>query len=190
MRRRPVVTILMLIIAVILTLPLRAQQKPVAPGFSPAHAALKGGATTAIPTPAKPFTEEQVRNMVRAGLGDESGAKLIEQRGIDFAPAEDFMQRLKAAGASEAFLKALRVAKHQPRPDEAAKKPLDQVQVILLLAGQVPSHRVSTLVRERGIDFDVKDDYLQEVRLGAGWRRRSLLRVCASQPYTGRLLQA
>ena len=25
--------------------------------------------------------------MVRDGFGDESGAKLIEQRGIDFAPA-------------------------------------------------------------------------------------------------------
>ena len=49
-------------------------------------------------SPAKPFTEEQVSNMVRDGFGDESGAKLIEQRGIDFAPAEDFLQTLKAAG--------------------------------------------------------------------------------------------
>jgi hypothetical protein len=61
MWRRAVVTILILVIAMILTLPMRAQQKP--------------------------FTQEQVSNMVRAGLGDESGAKLIEQRGIDFAPA-------------------------------------------------------------------------------------------------------
>jgi len=35
--------------------------------------------------------------MVRDGFGDESGTKLIEQRGIDFAPAEDFIQTLKAA---------------------------------------------------------------------------------------------
>ncbi len=62
-RRQPAVAILMLIIAVILTLPLRAQQKPVAPGFSPA----------------KPFTEEQVSNMVRARLGDDSGAKRVAQ---------------------------------------------------------------------------------------------------------------
>jgi hypothetical protein len=40
-------------------------------------------------SPAKPFTQEQVSNMVRDGFGDESGAKLIEQRGVDFAPAED-----------------------------------------------------------------------------------------------------
>ena len=50
-------------------------------------AALKGGATAA--TSAKPFTQEQVVSMVRDGFGDESGAKLIEQRGIDFAPLED-----------------------------------------------------------------------------------------------------
>jgi len=80
----------------ILTLPLRAQQKAVEPGLSPAHAALKGGATTAISSPAKPFTQEQVVSMVRAGLGNDSGAKLIEQRGIDFAPPEDVVQNLKA----------------------------------------------------------------------------------------------
>ena len=33
--------------------------------------------------------------MVRDGFGDESGAKLIEQRDIDFAPAEDFIQRFR-----------------------------------------------------------------------------------------------
>ena len=221
MRRRPVVPILMLIIAVILPLPVRAQQKPVAPGLSPArayvatslprhggvkpplrHAALKDGATTPGTSPAKPPTQEQVSNMVRDGFGDESGAKLIEQPGIDFAPAEDFLQTLKAAGASEAFLKALRAAvapglspapadvaaslprhggvkpplRHAPLkggsttagPPASAKKPLNQVQVFALLAGQVPSHRVTMLVEERGIDFEPNDDYLQEVRLAGG----------------------
>ena len=85
MWRGPVVTILMIVMPLILTLPVQAQQKP--------------------------FTREQVVSMVRDGFGDESGAKLIEQRGIDFAPSEDFLQSLKTAGASEAFLKALRAAK-------------------------------------------------------------------------------
>jgi len=104
--------------------------------------------------------------MVRDGFGDESGAKLIEQRGIDFAPAEDFMQSLKAAGASEAFLNALRTAK--PPEPARAKKPLNQVQVFALLAGGVPSHQVTMLVQERGIDFEPTDDYFQEVRLAGG----------------------
>jgi hypothetical protein len=140
MRRPPFLTILILVIPMILTLPVTAQQKP--------------------------FTRDQVQGLVRDGLGDDSGAKLIEQRGIDFAPSEDFYQSLKAAGASEAFLKALRAAK--PPEPASAKKPLNQVQVFALLAGQVPSHRVTMLVQERGIDFVPTDDYLQEVRLAGG----------------------
>ncbi len=150
MRRRPVIIILMLVIAVILTLPLRAEQKNLVPGFSsacayvaaslPRHggvkpplrrADLKVGATTPGTSPAKPFTKEQVSKMVRDGFGDESGAKLIEQRGIDFAPPEDFLQTLKAAGASEAFLNALRAAK--PAELTNAKKPLDKVAAVQLL---------------------------------------------------------
>jgi len=80
----------------------------------------------------KPFTRDQVRGLVRDGLGDESGAKLIEQRGIDFAPAEDFLQALKAAGASEAFLKALRAAK--PSEPAAHHKTMDR-GLVFLLAG-------------------------------------------------------
>ncbi|MBZ5672579.1 MAG: tetratricopeptide repeat protein [Acidobacteriia bacterium] len=153
------------------------QQEPVAPIPHAGSAFCGGGvptagrrsetaATTATSTSAKPFTQDQVQGLVRDGLGDETGAKAIEQRGIDFAPAEDFLQSLKAAGASEAFLKALRTAKH-PEPT-SAKKPLNQVQVFALLVGQVPSHRVTMLVEERGIDFEPTDDYLQEVRLAGG----------------------
>jgi len=140
MRFRKTLTFLILAMSLVFALPAWAQQKP--------------------------FTQEQVSNMVRDGFGDESGAKLIEQRGIDFAPSEDFYQSLKAAGASEAFLKALRAAK--PPEPTSAKKPLNQVQVFALLAGGVPCHRVTMLVQERGIDFDPTDDYLQEVRLAGG----------------------
>jgi hypothetical protein len=111
-------TLLLLAMGLVFALPAWAQQQPVAPGFSPA---------------AKPFTQDQVQGLVRDGLGDESGAKLIEQRGIDFTPADDFLQSLKAAGASEAFLKALRAAK--PPEPAIAGKPLNQVHVFVLLAG-------------------------------------------------------
>jgi tetratricopeptide (TPR) repeat protein len=175
MRRRPVVTILMLVTAMTRPLPMRARHNVAliphggsafcSGGVPTAERRSETAATTAS-TPGKSFTQEQISNMVRAGLGDGSGAKLIEQRGIDFAPTEDLLQSLKAAGASEAFLKALRAAK--PPEPASAKKPLNQVQIIALLAGGVPSHRVAMLVKERGIDFDVKGDYLLEVRLGGG----------------------
>jgi tetratricopeptide (TPR) repeat protein len=140
MWRRPVMSILLIVVAMILTLPLGAQQKP--------------------------LTWDQVQGLMRDGLGDESGAKLIEQRGIDFAPAEDFLQSLKAVGASEAFLNALRAAK--PAEPARAKKPLNQVQVFALLVGGVSSRRVTTLVEERGIDFEPTDDYFQQIRIIGG----------------------
>jgi tetratricopeptide (TPR) repeat protein len=115
----------------------------------------------------KPLTQDQVQGLVRSGLGDESGAKLVEQRGIDFAPAEDFLQSLKAAGASEAFLTALRTAKPETA-STSEKKPLNQEQIFALLVGQVPSLRVTMLVQERGIDFDPTEDYLQQFRLAGG----------------------
>ncbi len=135
MRRRLGLTIFMLVIALILPLSVRAQQKP--------------------------YTQEQISNMVRDGFGDDSGAKLIEQRGIDFTPAEDFLQSLQAAGASAAFLQAVRSANsHEPT---SANKPLNQIQIIALLAGGVPILRVAMLVKDRGIDFTVSDDYLQDI---------------------------
>ena len=144
----------------------RSAHADVAPTFRSACADLKVSAATPGTSAAKPLTQDQVQGLVRDGLGDESGAKLIEQREIDFAPAEDFRQNLKAAGANEAFLDAARAAK--PPEAVSAKKPLNQVQVFALLAGGVPSHRVAVLVQERGIDFEPTNDYLQEVRLGGG----------------------
>ena len=111
----------------------------------------------------KPFTQAQVANMVKDGFGDRLGAKLIEQRGIDFPATEDFVQSLKAAGASDAFLRALRAVK-SPVPG-SGKKPLHQVEVLALLAGQSSSHRVALLVEQRGIDFEPTDDYLREARV-------------------------
>ena len=117
------------------------------------------------PGPA-PFTQEKVQGLVHDGLGDESGAKLIEERGIDFTPGEDFLQSLKVAGAGEPFLQALRAARH-PGP-AIAEKPLNAVQVLVLLAGQVSSQRVAMLVKERGLDFAPQQDYLDAVSLAGG----------------------
>ena len=50
--------------------------------------------TTTIWAQQRPFTQDQLQGLVRSGLGDESGAKLIEQRGIDFEPTEEFIQAL------------------------------------------------------------------------------------------------
>jgi tetratricopeptide (TPR) repeat protein len=105
----------------------------------------------------KPLSQEQVSEMVRAGVGEDSGAQMVTQRGIDFAPTEAYIQTLKSAGAKEVFLKAVR-----------ERMPINPVQIIAQLAAEAPCQRVTLLVKDRGIDFTVKDVYLQQVRLAGG----------------------
>jgi tetratricopeptide (TPR) repeat protein len=142
MRHRPLGLILLAILALVLAVPAGAQQKP--------------------------FTKEQIQGLVRDGIGDAMGARLVSQRGLDFAPTEDFLQSLKSAGASEAFLQALRAAKPPAPEANAATQPLTQVQVLSLVAGEVPNHRVAMLVQDRGIDFDPTSVFIGEVRLAGG----------------------
>ncbi|HLY59523.1 MAG TPA: tetratricopeptide repeat protein [Terriglobia bacterium] len=118
----------------------------------------------------KPLTKDQVVNLVKNQFGDKSGARAIKQRGIDFEPTDDFIQSLKDAGADDDFIHALQEAKPASKPasNPAVKKPLTQTQILALLTGSVPSHRVSMLVQDRGIDFVPKEDFLGEVSRGGG----------------------
>lgn len=54
---------------------------------------------------------------------------------------------------------------HTVATPASAKKPLSQVQVFVLLAGQVSSHRVAMLVPERGIGHE-KSYPLAKSKLG------------------------
>lgn len=116
----------------------------------------------------KHFTQAQVQGMVRDGIGDDTGGKLITQRGIDFEPTEDFLQSLTTAGANQAFVQALRTAKRPPAAGGGATKPLTQIQIISLVSGEVPNHRVAMLVQQRGIDFDPDNEFFRQLRLAGG----------------------
>ena len=166
MRFQTILTLLTLAIGLSFARGADTKQKLEVPMLRSAAVGIMDGATPQVVGSAKPFTREQVQAMVRDGLGDETGAKAIERRGIDFVPDGDFIQNLKGAGASDALIDALRAAK---RPEPAgAKKPITQVQIFALLAGGVPNHRVSMLVQERSKDFEATDDYLRQIRLAGG----------------------
>ncbi len=171
MRFRKALTFLILATVLVFALPAWAQQKSVGPsGAGPRPNAVRPYVACAAAMPALPpraqqklFTQEQVSNMVRDGFGGESGAKLIEQRGIDFAPAEDFMQSLQAAGASEAFLKALRAAKP---PEPAGYHRTTELGLVFLLAGPT---RLFFLIRMQSPESNSPvagpNDLTQPVRL-------------------------
>ena len=85
--------------------------------------------------------------MVRAGVGDYSGAKLVEQRGIDFAPAEDFIHSRKTAGAGARHLS--RAARSQADRARERLEAVERSAVFRPLAGGVSSHRVAMRVYRR-----------------------------------------
>ena len=116
----------------------------------------------------KPFTEQQVLEMVRAGLGNDSGAKLIVQRGIDFTPTQEFLKSLKSEGAKEAFLKALR-----------ANKPLSQQQVNDMARAGLGEESGAQMITQRGIDFAPTEAYLQTLKSAGA--RKFFLKRCARE---------
>jgi len=101
----------------------------------------------------KPLTRDQVLNLVRNQLGDETGARAVQERGIDFEPTEEFLQSLRDAGAKDIFVKAVREAKRPAAPGPTPSTPLDFFQVTDLLISGVSSDRIASLVQDRGISF-------------------------------------
>jgi sulfatase modifying factor 1 len=103
-----------------------------------------------------PLTKDQVMDLVKFGMNSRDLAKKIQERGIGFEPADDYLQALRNAGAQEDVIQAL----HAARP-----RPLTREQVGKLVAGGVPSQRAAELVKEHGIDFLADDPYLETLRL-------------------------
>ncbi|HXW15761.1 MAG TPA: energy transducer TonB [Terriglobia bacterium] len=127
-----------------------------------------GMAAAAQQRQSKPLTKEQVVAIVRDGLADESGGRLVKDRGLDFAPAQEFVESLRKEGADDAFVKAVLEAPH-PTGALHPERALNRAQVMALIKAGIPSSRVAILASERGIDFEPSDDYLQQLRTaGAG----------------------
>jgi len=122
---------------------------------------MASGVVGALTPQDKPLTKDQVMGLVRNRLGDYSGAKVVEQRGIDFEPTDDFLRSLREAGADDVFLKAVRDAKQSAKNQPAASGPLDIFEISDMLLKGVPSQRVVDLIRQWGIAFLPSPEFLQ-----------------------------
>jgi hypothetical protein len=94
-------------------------------------------------------------DLVRFGIDSAELVKKIKDLGIDFEPTQDYMDALRRAGAQEPVIEALR-----EKP-----KPLTKEQVGKLVVGGVPNERASALVKQRGIDFEADEQYLETLRV-------------------------
>jgi hypothetical protein len=115
------------------------------------------GLAQAPPSAQKPLDKDQVMTLVTAGMDNAQLAKKIQQLGIDFEPTDDYLQALRKGGAQDVVIDALRAFR---KPE-----PMNQRQVLQLVAGGVPSERATALVKQRGIDFVADEKYLETLRV-------------------------
>jgi hypothetical protein len=98
-----------------------------------------------------PLGKDLLRELVTAGVDSRELAEAVQSRGIEFVLPAGYLAELKAAGAQESLLKALR---------DANPVPLTREQLHMLVAGGVASRRIAELVSRRGIAFRPTDEFL------------------------------
>lgn len=121
----------------------------------------------------EPLKQDQVMDLVKAGMDSTALVKLIREHGVDFDVTDDYVQQLRAAKAPEGVLEALRAVKPQP---------LSRSKLLALVANGVPMAHVADMVRSRGISFYADEEYLQTLHLaGADDALISTVRVASDK---------
>lgn len=116
---------------------------------------LKAVGTVGLGAGRGPLDKDLLRELVTAGVDSRELAEAVQSRGIEFVLPAGYLAELKAAGAQESLLKALR---------DANPVPLTREQLHMLVAGGVASRRIAELVSRRGIAFRPTDEFLVSLR--------------------------
>lgn len=72
----------------------------------------------------KPLDKGTLQELLAAGVASERIVKTVEERGITFEPTDDFLETLRAAGAKNVLLEALRAAGKPKSAASAARADL------------------------------------------------------------------
>jgi len=103
--------------------------------------------------PQQPLSQDEVVNLLKQGVAPSEIEKLARQHGISFEVTEGAKKRLGEAGAPGSLVSAL--SQLPARSTDQVKQKLTVEAVMELLSGGVPLPRVTYLVKERGVDFDL-----------------------------------
>ena len=147
-----------------------------ASGLSSAAPRLPGGAPggQGSASEQQPLAQDEVMDLVQAGMDSAVLAKKVEKLGINFDPTDAYLESLRKAGAQDVLIEALRNAK---------PKPLSKEQVLKLLAGGVPLDRAVDLVKQFGIDFMADEKFIHLLRAaGADDRLIAAVRGAGKTP--------
>jgi TonB family protein len=104
---------------------------------------------------ANPLSDEDILLLLAGGVRSEKIADMVRQRGITFQPTDEYFERLRARGAKDELIAALRAF---------AAKPFSKDQLLQALASGGDTSQIGKGVREHGIDFEPTEEDLGKLR--------------------------
>jgi WD40 repeat protein len=115
------------------------------------------------------LTREQVLRLVAGGVPSERAAALVNQRGLDFKPTEEYLETLRIAGAGEVLLKSLREA-----------KPVSLFELAATLAGH--TERILTLAFSSDGKYLASGSWDKTIKV---WAVKAEQEVCTLDGHAG-----
>lgn len=135
-------------------------------------------AIAAPQAPRGPLPKAAVLGLVKAGVPDEVIVKAVLRSGISFEPTEVVFDEFRKAGAANVILRAM-----QESWRWESKGPLNEQDILELLAEHLPNDRILSLIEQRRIGFEPSEEYLQSLRSsGVKDDLIDALRACAKRP--------
>lgn len=123
----------------------------------------------------KPITQEGLTAALHiGGLTSDELAGIIKQRGVAFQLTDQVESELRAAGATDTVIEAVRANYRPPAPPPAPPAaapappamhlgPLSENEILTLLQVGTPSPRVAQIVDQRGVNFSLTPAIMNEL---------------------------
>jgi TonB family protein len=113
------------------------------------------GAMATPQEPRPPLSDQDILVMVGRGEPSETILQSIAARGINFQPTPAYLDWLRARGAKDMLIDALR---------DMSPRPFSKIELLRSIPTRGNSERLTQEVHERGIDFEPDKEYLQTLR--------------------------
>jgi formylglycine-generating enzyme required for sulfatase activity len=117
-----------------------------------------------------PLREAEILKQLAAGTSSKRVAALVRESGVDFSLTPESEERLRALGADDELIAAIRsaAAARAAGAAEAPKPPLTEAEILKGLGGGISNHRLVVLVGRYGVDFSLTAESEERLRaLGA-----------------------
>lgn len=107
---------------------------------------------------AQKLTKAEVDDLTAKG-DSQRVVTLLEHRGVDFEPTEEYIESLRSKGVRPEVLNALRLV---------GTSPMTKSEIITLLKSDAADKALAAAVRRRGLNFRPSDDDLEDFRVAGG----------------------